>query len=346
MAHMDVFNDSAFSMMELTAAVNEIPRLPGLIGNLGLFTPRPIRTSAASFEEKDGKLTLIETTQRGAPLPRATRETRKLRYIRAPRIAKADSLRAEEIAGIRAFGSESELMQVQDEVAARLAALNRDMQLTWEHMRLGAIQGIVLDADGTTPLYNLFDEFGVSQPGAVDFDLDNASPAEGALRKKCSEMVRAVKNAAQNAWIEGSTYVAAVVDDVFWDQLIAHKEVRETYKNWIAAAELRGDASTGVFRFGGIEWHHYEGTDGSANTSTVKVPSGTAKFFPVNGAPDLFEFIPTPGEFLDAVNRPGLPMYALTIPDTKRNAFVDIELYSYPLFVCTRPLVLRRATNT
>jgi len=42
---------------------------------------------------------------------------------------------------------------------------------------------------------------------------------------------------------------------------------------------------------------------------------------------------------------PGRPIVPLTLIDPSgRNAWVDVEVYSYPLFVCTRPLTLRRAT--
>lgn len=345
MAHMDIFGADAFRMIELTAAVNKIPRVPTLLGDLGLFSVKSIRTEVASFEQRNGHIGLIQTTPRGAPLPQRTRDPRTMRDLRAPRIAKSDSLQASELAGLRAFGTESEFAVVQTEVMERMAGLSADVNLTWENMRLGAVQGIVKDADGST-LYDLYSTFNVSQAAEVDFDLDNATPASGALRKKCSETIRAAKNAAQNGWIEGRTYLTGLADDVFWDQLIAHPEVRATYLNQVAAADLRGDAHTGRLSFGGIEFIHYEGTDGSAESSNVKVPTGTCKFFPVNAAPDFWQVVLTPGEFLDTINLPGQPMYALTIPDRDRNASVGIEVYSYPLFVCTRPAALQRARNT
>lgn len=347
MAHIDIFRDDAFGLVEMTAAVSKMPRLPTMLGDLNLFTPKPIRTTVASFEQNAGRLTLIPTTPRGAPLPTATRDARTLRHLETVRIAKSDSLQAAELQNLRAFGTDSELAVVQTEVAKRLAGLRIDTELTWENMRLGAIQGIVYDADGTTVLYNLYDLFDVSQPTEIDFDLDNASPAEGVLRKTCAGVVRATRNALQNGWIKGRTRVGAAVDDVFWDQLIAHKEVRDTFKNWNAAVELRGEADTGAFRFGGIDWMHYDGTDGSAESSSVKAPTGKAKFFPIDTAPDVWQVALGPGEFLDNVNQPGQPIYALTLPDPSgRNAFVGIETYSYPLFVCTRPQALQRGKNT
>jgi hypothetical protein len=43
-----------------------------------------------------------------------------------------------------------------------------------ENMRLGAVQGLLADADGTT-IYNWATEFGQTIPAEVDFDLDAAS---------------------------------------------------------------------------------------------------------------------------------------------------------------------------
>lgn len=343
MAHMNVFAADAFRMAELTGAVNKIPRIPTILGDMGLFEVRAIRTEVATFDQKDGTIGLIQTSPRGAPLAASVRDPQTMRYLSAPRIAKQDSVTASELANLRAWGTESELAVVQTEVAERMQRLAGDVNLTWENMRLGAVQGIVKDADGST-LYDLYSKFDVSQAAEVDFDLDNASPLSGALRKKCSETIRAARRAAGNAWIRGRTYLGGLADDVFWDQLIAHPEVRATYLNQVAAAELRGEAASGVLDFGGVKFMHYDGTD---DNSTVKVPTGTCKFFPVDTAPGFWQVVLTPGEFFDTINQPGQPMYALTLPDTSgRNAYVLLEVYSYPIFVCTRPAALQRARNT
>lgn len=342
MAHMDIFNSDAFGMVELTAAVNKRPHLPSFLGNLGLFTPKSIRTEVASFEQKAGTLNLIQTSPRGAPLAPRARDPRTMRDLRAPRIATSDSITASELANMRAFGSESELASVQAEVSQRFDNLRSDIALTWENMRLGAVQGIVKDADGST-LYDLYSTFNVTQPSEVDWDLDAASPASGVVRKKCAETVRAAKRAAGNGWIEGRTYLMGLADDTFWDQLIAHSEVRATYLNQAEARDLRLASDFGQVTYGGITFVNYRGTD---DNSTVKVPTGTCKFFPVDAAPDLWQVVLTPGEFFDTINMPGQPLYALTIPDRDRNAYVQLEMYSYPLFVCTRPLCLQRGRNT
>lgn len=334
MATLDIFNDDAFSMVELTSAVEKIDYKPQFLGSLGIFTPRPIRVEAAAIEKRESTLALIQTSERGAPLAERTNEKRDIRYFSTHRIAKGDTLYAHELQSIRAFGSETELMQVQQEVARRMARLRDDVELTHENMRLGAVQGIVTDADGTT-LENWFTEWGVTQPTEIDFALSTASTN---VRGKCQTVIRAMQRAGKGAFTP-ATEVHALCADDFYDALIDHATVRDTYQNWAAAAELRENKAFRSFPYGGITFHNYRGTD---DESTVAIAAGKAKFFPVN-APGVFEVAYSPAETFDFVNTPGQAVYAMTIPDRDRNAWVRIEEYSYPLFYCTRPGMLQRA---
>jgi hypothetical protein len=343
MTTMDIFNQDAFTMVSLTGAISRTPYQPQRLGQMNLFMPMPVRTVTVAVEAVDGKLSVIQTSQRGAPLAQRTTEKRTIRDFRTARIAKGDRIMADEIQGIRAFGSETEVMQVQAEVARRLdgpVGIRRDVELTWENMRLGAIQGVVLDADGST-IYDWFAEWGISAPAEIDFDLDNASPASGALRKKCTQVIRAVQRGAKGAFTQGSR-VHAMVGDNFWDDLVAHPEVRATLLATPAAMKLSEDVTWQLLDFGGIVWENYRGTD---DASTVAIGTDKAKFFPEN-APGVFGHVMSPAETFDYVNTPGLAEYAMIVPDRDRNSFVDVEVYSYPLFICMRPETLQSARRT
>ena len=337
MASMDVFKGDAFSLMSMLAAIENVDYRPQYLGSLNLFAPKPQRTRVVAIEMRDNALSLIPTSKIGAPPPQGSGDGRTIRNLNTKRLAKQSRIMADEIQGIRAFGSESELQQVQVEVARRLQQLNDDMELTWEHHRLGAVQGIVLDADGS-PIVNYFDEFGVAQPAVVLFDF--ATLASGDVRAKIEgEIVRPMIRAAKGAMVTGSRVICLCGDD-FWDALINHAEVRQTYLNYVAAAELRDATAFGSFKYAGVEFVNYRGTD---DGTTVAIAADEAKFFPA-GARDVFQVAWAPAEFMDAVNMPGRPLTPLTLPDPSgRNAFTDVEVYSYPLFVCTRPLTLRRA---
>lgn len=343
MPGIDIFNSDAFSTFELTDALERVEYAPTLLGSLGIFEARPVRTITVSVERRENKLALVQTSPRGAALPRRDTDKRDIRDFRTVRVAHGDTLRSDELQSIRAFGTTSELQQVQEEVMRRMIGVRRDVMLTLEHMRLGAIQGIVTDADGST-IINWFTQWGISQATEIDFDLDNATPASGAVRKKCNQVVRQMVKAAEGGWVDGQTQVYALCGDNFWDDLTSHEEVIATYTGWSAAADLRNDHGNpyGAFRYGGINWLNYRGTD---DGTTVAINTNEAKFFPVGGN-QVFQHAMSPGESFEWVNTPGREFYSLAIPDEKRNAYVDIEVYSYPLFLCTRPAMLQRAKRT
>ena len=339
MASIDIFNNDAFSTTSLVAAIEKVPFLPQYLSDLGIFEDDPVRTDSVWIEERDGQLTLIKTSERGAPLAQRTNEKRVARGFKTTRIAKGDRLMAAELQGIRAFGSETELESVQAEVARRLsgpAGLLRDVQLTWEHMRLGAVQGEVLDADGSTVI-NWFDEFGITQPAEIALDIANI-PANSLRKTLAQQIVRPMRRAAQGLLLPTSQVYALCGDD-FYDALISHDDVEKTYVNWLAATELRTDTAFSALRFGGVNWINYRGTD---DNSTVAVPTAEAKFF-FRGAPGLFRQAWSPAEFMQFVGTPGIPVYPMVVPDDDRQAYVEIEVYSYPMFICTRPGTLFRA---
>lgn len=349
MAHMDVFSGRPFKMVELSAAVQRAPYKPRFLGDLNLFTPKRVRTPLVSIEGKGGVLSLIQTSERGAPLDEGKREKREMKDFRTARIARGHTLFATELDGIRAFGTESELQSVQNEIAEIMdgtTGLRSAVELTHENMRLGAVQGIVVDADGST-IYNWFSEFGIAQPDEIDFDLDNLDTEHvkaGPVRKKCNLVTRAMQRAAGGAWLDGNTYAVGLCGDSFWDDLTANPEVRATFLNQQQASELRSNVGRAFssFMYGDILFVNYRGTD---DNSTVAVNTNACKFFPA-GAPGAFISAFSPGEFLPFVNTPGQDVYAMVIIDKDRQAWARPEIYSYPLFICTRPGMLQRAKRT
>ena len=346
MAMLDIFNNDVFSTVSLTEGINTRGTKPQLLGRMGLFTPRPVRTDRVAVEMRDQTLSVIQTSQRGAPLQEGQSIKRTVRDFRTSRIAKADTLMADEIQNIRAFGTQSELQQVADEVADRQLRMLDDVELTWENMRLGAAQGILLDADGST-IYNWFDEFGVSQPAEIDFDLDNGSPATGALRKKCDQVVTQMRQTAKGAFVAG-TRIIGLCGTNFWRDLIAHPEIEKLwelttlYGDQTGLAQMLGMSGERPIRYNGIDFVRYWGTD---DDSTVAIGTDKCKFFPM-GAQNAFQVAWAPMENFRWANTPGKPLYSIIVRDNDRDMWVRPEIYSYPLHICTRPAMLQRAKRT
>ncbi len=341
MLTMDVFRQDAFSATTLTASIDKIGYVPGLLGSIpGLFVPVPVRTEMIIIEERENAPALIQTTPRGAPAKQKGGDRAKARAFRTVRLAEQSRITASELQGIRAFGSETELKQLQVEVARRQAMIRGDMELTWENMRLGAVFGIVKDADGSV-IYNWATEFNQSIPAEIDFDLDAASPAAGVVRKKCNLVKRSVMKALKGLG-GNAVRVGAIVGDAFWDDLVGHSEVEKTFLATAQAADLRNGFGMAweTFNYGGIQWINYRGSDDDA----VGVHTDKAKFFPIGAG--IFQVAMSPGESFDFVNTPGQPIYSMIVPDRDRNMFADIEQYSYPLPVCTMPSALHQARRT
>ncbi len=342
MANIDIFKGDTFATTSLTAYVNKQPHIPSMLRDMGLFTNKPVRTTTVWVEVKNGKIGLIPTSSRGEPLYENEKQKRDAIPLQCLRLAKGDTIMADEIQDIRADGEEAELKEVMMEVNDRLVQIDGDMDLTIENLQLGAIQGILVDADGSTVIYNLFDKFGITQSAEVDFDLDNATPASGALKKKCNAIIREMKRAGQNAFLP-STEVIAFCGDAFWDDLVSHPEVQGAYNNWMNAQSMSNDIQVfKPFRWGEITWQNYRGTD---DGSTVAIGTDKVKFFP-RGARGVFEMALAPAEFFNWSNTRGLERYVMTIPDRDRDAFVRVEEYSYPLPYCTRPAMLLRGKRT
>jgi hypothetical protein len=340
MASMDIFASSAFSMTSLTGAIDKVDYVPQLLGSLGIFEPMPVRTRTVWVDRRDGALNLIPTSPTGAPPDELATDDRDAVALKTTRLAKGFTIYAEEVQGIRAFGSESEMTQVQSEYLRRMARVRTDMELTHEYHRLGALQGVLLDADGSTVIYDYFDEFGVTEAAAVSFELDvTTTDVHGVIK----DLVRAMIRASRGAFTPGTT-IHAIAGDDFYDALVSHPNVEKFYLNQQAAASLQQTQGQvwESFRIAGVTFHNYRGTD---DNSTVAVATNQAKFFPV-GARDVFKKAMAPAEFGPFVNTMGQDVYAMNIVDRDRQAWSRGELYSYPLYLCQRPEVLRKATLT
>ena len=150
------FNNPAFSMAALTAAINILPNRYGRLGELGLMPDKPVRQRQIIIEEMNGVLNLLPTLPPGAPGSVGTRGKRKVRSFVIPHIPHDDVVLPEEVQGIRAFGSETDTEAVAGVIARHLETMRNKHAITLEHLRMGALKGVILDADGSV-LYNLFD---------------------------------------------------------------------------------------------------------------------------------------------------------------------------------------------
>ena len=329
MSLLDIFNNDAFSLTSLTATLNDMPYKPGRIGELGLFTENGINTTTAMVESKNGELILLPTSERGAPAPQARSRKRKVRSFVIPHIPYDSTIIADEVRNVRAFGSESALEGVRTVVNQRLSDMNANHEVTLEHLRLGALKGLILDSDGSSIIYDLFQEFGVEQQ-EHDFAF---SAADTDVRLECVALRRKVDGALG---AQPYTGLRGFCGADFYDGLVGHDYVKDAYHRFQDSALLRNDPKSG-FRFGDIDWEEYRGQVGDIPfiepDEAYVIPEGTG----------IFRTWFAPADFIETVNTIGLPRYAKQkIMDFDKG--VQVHTQSNPLPICLKPRAVIKCT--
>lgn len=331
----DVFKPDLFTTTALTAAIVKQPFQPGVLESLGIFSVGGMPTTTAVIEASNGTLSLVPNSRRGAPGATGAQDKSTGIVVAAAHLQVNDTLLADEVMGVRQFGTDDQLLTVQMKRDEKLQKMRRNLEYTLEYHRLGAINGVVLDADGSTVILDVFDRFGISQPAEIDFDLDNTSPASGALQGKCMDIHQAMAAALGGIPFSG---IVALCDDLFFKQFRMHPEYREDHIYTDAAPLREGLPKGRAFEFGGITWVNYRGH------GPVAIPSGKAKFV-AEGVPDLFIERYAPADYMSAVNTDGLEMYSSAEP-LPHDKGMSLEAQTNPLMLCTRPETLLRARNT
>ena len=270
------FTNPAFSMAALTAAINILPNRYGRIEELGLMPAKPVRQRQVIVEEMNGVLNLLPTLPPGAPGTVGVRGKRTLRSFVIPHIPHDDVVLPEEVQGIRAFGSETETEAVAGVIARHLETMRNKHAITLEHLRMGALKGVILDADGSV-LYDLFDEFDIT-PQTIAFDLGNAGTN---VKAKCIATLAAIEENLKGEFMSG---VHCLCSPEFFAALTGHAKVEKAFENWQQGAILINDVRRG-FTYAGITFEEYRGqaTDPSGTTRRF-IAAGEAHAFPLASA--------------------------------------------------------------
>ena len=335
---LDVFRDDAFSVRSLTATINQVDHIPSRAGELvfeGLA--EGAMSENVAIERDDESIALIQSTPRGAPAERTDRDGRDLIPLTVPHFKTEATIRADQVSAVRQMGMAQAVQTVQSVVNQRFRKMQRRHDLTLEHVRLGALRGIILDADGST-LINLYTALGLQAPAAINFGLDDNGTD---VRLKCMEARRTMTQNAKLA-IPSSAAVWALCGAGFFDKLISHPTTKAAYDGWQAAERrLGGGYAYDVFYHGNIFFEDYRGTD---DNTTVAITDDECRLF-WTGVPGMYEEWYAPATYLDEVNTIGLPRYARQAPDNRFNEAVELQVQMNPLPLCLRPRTLLRGTS-
>lgn len=324
--HMDIFNDDAFSVVQLTKAIEDTVVEPNRIAQLGLFAEEGISTTAVSIEKQGNKIGLVPAAPRGSSGQVTSREKRQMLTLSCIHLPQRDAINADEVQNVRAFGSETEVQTAQRLMARRLRNMRRDIDATIEYQRIGAIKGQVIDADGSTVLEDLHQRFGTT-PSEFNMVLNNTGTK---VKQKVVELKRSVRLKLGGLRMTGAR---ALCSSSFFDALVGHAAVEKAFDRWQSGEFLRSTQNEDGFWFAGVYWEEY---DGGVNGDPF-IADGEALFIPT-GVPDLFQTYYAPADYMETVNTLGVAYYAKQEPKDM-NKGINIEAQSNPIHFCTRPQV-------
>ena len=296
-------------------------------------------TTTVALEIKQGKITLVSDQPRGAEpeylAGRGGKHNTKL--ISCTHLPQTDVVTPEDLQDKRAFGTTT-LTGPVTVINDKLSVLKRNVEMTREFHRLGAIKGIVYDADGETVLHNIFKTFGVQQKKEiVSFPAtapENSNPIMNAILSAKRKAESAMGGNPINRF-------EAVIGSSFYDMLTGHALVRKSFEDWLARKQDFGDndyRKTG-FTYAGITF--YEASEVVGGRKLVDDDKGHV--YPVG--PGIYKTYNAPADWMETVNTIGLPFYARMDPRQRGRGF-DIEVQANPLTLCLFPEALVELTAT
>lgn len=330
---LNPFTGTGYDLAAMTTAINKLPNKFNRTESI--FTPEPITTTVVQVEELAGTLNIVKSRQRGAPADKVKQDKRVLRYLGVPHFPIEDVLHPADYQNVRQFGSENLEETYAGMMVAKQEKMKKVLDQTREYLRMGALKGIILDADGTT-LYSLYTEFGITQK-TIDFVLDSATT------EVMDKVLEAKDHIEMNLKGETTTGIRCLCSTTFFNAFTRHALVAKAFAAYQALGQnLAGDYRKG-FAFGGVVFESYNAswTDASGNVRAA-IAANNAIMFP-EGTTDTFAEIIAPGDFIETANTPGLPFYSrqTELPYGK-GVGVWAEMNVLPL--CKRPEVLVTCT--
>ncbi|WP_313330664.1 major capsid protein [Comamonas sp.] len=339
MATLDIFNNDAFSVSQLTQSIIDIPRVPTQLGDQGLFREYGITTTTMMIERTGSGLKLVPVAPRGGVGATVGRDKRKMIPIAAAHLPQRDTILADEIQNVRAFGSETEVEGMQRLVSNQLAKLKANLDLTLEHMRVGALRGEVLDADGVSVVWNLYDLFGMNRQ-SMGFNINTAGTTVD-LRQKTEDLKRAIQRKLGG---KSFTRVRVKCSEQWFDKFVGHDKMYKAWERYQDGAFNR-DFPGQTFLFNNVLFEVYSGfvVDGQGNEVPF-IPAGKAYAYP-EGVPGMFQIAYAPGDYASTVNTLGVPYYASQerLPHDKG---VDLESQSNPIVLNSLPEAVIELTTS
>lgn len=340
----DYFN--SFKNADFVEGITETPLQYGYINSRDYFNVKPTNQTAIIFDKDYATTTLLPQVNRGAKAATQGHErTAETFALKLAYFKHADRLTGDDVQSARRVGSTET-----DTLARATAEKLSDMRLAWdqtnEYMKLQALKGVFKTPEGSV-VADMYAEFGITQT-VMDFALGtNTTNVDQKIRLLKSHISKNVMNGGAIGGVE------ILVDPEFFDKLIAHPEVRNSYRDYVnSGVQMLRDDMTEYMKWGIMDSFTHRGVTFISYDATFNLPGGTTEvafaastgLAYATGVKDLFRGFNGPSNKMSAANEPGQAVYMNTYVDPK-DEFVEFEMEAAPLFFSTRPAATVKLTT-
>lgn len=323
-----------FTVATLTKAINTLPVPSTVLGDSKLFKAEYSKHLHVVVESINGRLVLVENTDRRDD-PKAIDGKKRIRRVfEVPHLPKKDVLHPDDLQ-VASFGESTEIEEQSKVINDKLQSLKNDIEATKEYHRVGAISGLILDADGTTVIHNLYTIFDVKEK-TISLDLDNANTD---VRKNILNAKRHAQKQLGGAVVKD--WVCYCSSEMF-DKLTSHPNVQKAYANYQEASDRLGGDKRNGFKFSDVTFIEYDVEIIGSNGKEIRyIPENAGRLVPV--ADGLFKEIYAPANYNETAGTLGKEIYAKAEPRRMGKGW-DLEAQSNPLIICTAPSALVKFT--
>lgn len=337
-------------LTDWTQEVNDIANQYGILNGRGIFQNQGVSQESIVFDKQINTTTLIPRTDRRNPQASRGKDRKVQTFSLAlPYFEHKDYVTPQDIQGHRMAGTPDAPETVANVIATKLEDMRYNADQTREYMKAQAIKGLVAAPDGV--MYNMFDEFGITQT-EINFELDDANTI---VRKKTAELKRTIQKNAKAGSRVGR--IEVMVSPQFFDKLVNHPNVREAFL-YYAETNQRRDAVRGILQtfetWGVVDTFEYDGILFWSYDAIFNVDSGegdvteTALFNTdptveggytlVDGLRNTYRGYYGPENTLDGANSVGAEMYVRQYTDPK-GKFHEMELEMSSMYMLMKPQV-------
>ena len=366
----NVFTGDLFSNLWLAQRINTMPYVPTFFGEMNLFNDRVdgvnaeqmftnsmangINSKTVSIRRENGTLMVLPTEARGSMPTYNVRDKICDVPFLVPYIPKNDDIRWDDIIGTTLYGNPRPGTGELDPETATMAVervlkrIKYEYILTWEYHRLGAVKGLIMDADGQQTVLDLYKAFQIEQIDSAGNTTPGVyGPRQITYTNSLAEVSEAIVShvgdvlgsmmPGEIGCVVGADFFTKIQDEVqLRDAFDRYKDGEFRRTSYDNMPYQRGP-NTG-FHYRGVTYYRYRGNlqtqDKDNPVKTPFVANDRGHTF-VRGT-DRYSRYNAPGTCEDAVGKLGIPIY-VTRQDKDFKKGIDFHAESCPLFMNGQP---------